>query len=123
VVPADLTQELYEKRQGKLDVTIGLKNTEHAEEMRASCRDWALNIDIELIYDRDKEVPDIQELKITKENIKNPTGIEYENESELNKKESSKKKNLKSPPKEKEGKNPGAPTKEFRGFKKSGKKN
>ena len=46
-----------------------------------------INSDIKPIYDFDKDVLDIQDLKITKDNIKTSTGFDYEIESDLNKKD------------------------------------
>ena len=64
-----------------------MKNKEQAEEKRASNKEMAINNDIEPIYDFDKDVLDIQDLKITKDNIKTSTGFDYEIESDLNKKD------------------------------------
>ena len=86
-VSSDLTQELLEKRHGKSNVTKWMKNKEQTEEKRASNKEMAINSDIKPIYDFDKDVLDIQDLKITKDNIKTSTGFDYEIESDLNKKD------------------------------------
>ena len=86
-ISADLTQGLLEKRYGKTDVTKWIKNKEQAEEKRALNKEIAINSDIKPIYDFDKDVLDIQDLKITKDNIKTSTGFNYEIESDLNKKD------------------------------------
>ena len=86
-ISADLTQELLEKRHGKSDVSNWMKIKENTEEKRSSNKQMAVNNEIVPIYDFDKDVLDIQDLKITKNNIKTSTGFDYKIESDLDEKD------------------------------------
>tara|TARA_B100002052_G_scaffold133719_1_gene122867 strand:- start:5033 stop:6760 length:1728 start_codon:yes stop_codon:yes gene_type:complete len=86
-ISADLTQELLEKRHGKSDVSNWMKMKENTEEKRSSNKQMAVNNEIVPIYDFDKDVLDIQDLKITKNNIKTSTGFDYKIESDLDEKD------------------------------------
>ena len=84
-ISSDLTHELLEKRHGKSDVSKWEKKKENAEENRLINKQMAINNEIEPIYDFDKDVLEIQDLKITKNNIKTSTGFDYKIESDLDK--------------------------------------
>ena len=84
-ISADLTHELLEKRHGKSGVSKWEKKKENTEENRLINKQMAINNEIEPIYDFDKDVLEIQDLKITKNNIKTSTGFDYEIESDLDK--------------------------------------
>ena len=86
-ISADLTQELLERRHGKSNVSNWMKMKENTEEKRASNKEMAVNNEIVPIYDFDKDVLDIQDLKITKNNIKTSTGFDYKIESDLDEKD------------------------------------
>ena len=84
-ISSDLTHELLEKRHGKSDVSKWEKKKENTEENRLINKQMAINNEIEPIYDFDKDVLEIQDLKITKNNIKTSTGFDYKIESDLDK--------------------------------------
>ena len=84
-ISSDLTHELLEKRHGKSDVSKWEKKKENAEENRLINKQMAINNEIEPIYDFDKDVLEIQDLKITKNNIKTSTVFDYKIESDLDK--------------------------------------
>ena len=86
-ISADLTQELLERRHGKSNVSNWMKMKENTEEKRSSNKEMAVNNEIVPIYDFDKDVLDIQDLKITKNNIKTSTGFDYKIESDLDEKD------------------------------------
>ena len=68
-ISSDLTHELLEKGMENLMYLNG-KRKENAEENRLINKQMAINNEIEPIYDFDKDVLEIQDLKITKNNIK-----------------------------------------------------
>ncbi|MFL2485861.1 MAG: hypothetical protein ACJ0GO_00825 [Gammaproteobacteria bacterium] len=75
---------LIEKRYSKIrHYEIGKAKRESVLEKRHNERQKAINNDIEPIYEFDKDVLDLTDLKVSKNNIKTSTGFDYELKSDL----------------------------------------
>ena len=83
VVSENLTMSLIEKRYTKSDITNWQTKRESVLEKRHNERQKAINNDIEPIYEFDKDVLDLTDLKVSKNNIKTSTGFDYELKSDL----------------------------------------
>lgn len=83
IVSENLTMSLIEKRYTKSDITNWQTKRESVLEKRHNEHQKAINNDIEPIYEFDKDVLDLTDLKVSKNNIKTSTGFDYELKSDL----------------------------------------
>tara|TARA_B100000678_G_scaffold122582_1_gene102514 strand:- start:920 stop:2644 length:1725 start_codon:yes stop_codon:yes gene_type:complete len=83
LISADLTTELLKRKHSQKDINKWLAKKDETLEIRKSNRSMAVNNEIEPIYEFDKDVLDITDLKISKDNIKTSTGFDYKLNSDL----------------------------------------
>ena len=74
---------LIEKRYSKSDITKWQTKREVVLEERENQHQKAITSNIEPIYDFDKDVLDLADLSVSKNNIKTSTGFNYELKSDL----------------------------------------
>jgi hypothetical protein len=74
---------LIEKRYSKSDITKWQTKREVVLEERQNQHQKAITSNIEPIYEFDKDVLDLADLNVTKNNIKTSTGFNYELKSDL----------------------------------------
>tara|TARA_Y100001935_G_scaffold254755_1_gene264870 strand:- start:1978 stop:2442 length:465 start_codon:yes stop_codon:yes gene_type:complete len=83
LISADLTAELLKRKHSQKDIDKWLAKKDSTVETRNANRSMAVNNEIEPIYEFDKDVLDITDLKITKDYIKTSTGFNYKLHSDL----------------------------------------
>ena len=83
LISADLTTELLKRKHSQKDINKWLAKKDETLEIRKSNRSMAVNNEIKPIYEFDKDVLDITDLKISKDNIKTSTGFDYKLNSDL----------------------------------------
>ena len=83
VVSENLTMSLIKKRYSKNDIAKWKAKREAVLENRKVEREKAINGSIELIYDFDKDVLDLTDLEVKKNQIKTSTGFDYKLSSDL----------------------------------------
>ena len=83
VISENLTMSLIEKRYSKSELSDWQSKREVVLEKRQNEYQKAITSNIEPIYDFDKDVLDLADLKVTKNNIKTSTGFDYELKSDL----------------------------------------
>ena len=83
VVSENLTMSLIEKRYSKNDIAKWKSKREAVLENRKVEREKAINGSIEPIYEFDKDVLDLTDLEVKKNQIKTSTGFDYKLSSDL----------------------------------------
>jgi acetoacetyl-[acyl-carrier protein] synthase len=83
VISENLTMSLLEQRYSKSDVAQWQKKREKVLDNREKERQKAINSSIDPIYEFDKDVLDLADLKVTKKGIKTTTGFNYGLDSDL----------------------------------------
>ena len=83
VVSENLTMSLIEKRYSKNDIAKWKSKREAVLENREVEREKAINGSIEPIYEFDKDVLDLTDLEVKKNQIKTSTGFDYKLSSDL----------------------------------------
>jgi acetoacetyl-[acyl-carrier protein] synthase len=85
LISSDLTRTLLEKKYSKSELGNWESKLSDTLSAREKNKSQAVNNDIQPIYDFDKDVLDLTDLKISKTNIVTSTGFDYELESDLSK--------------------------------------
>ena len=83
VISENLTMSLIEEKYSKSDITKWQSKREIVLEKRHNEHQKAITSTIEPIYEFDKDVLDLADLNVTKNNIKTSTGFNYELKSDL----------------------------------------
>ncbi len=83
VISENLTMSLLEQRYSKSDIAEWQKKREQVLDNREEERQKAINSSIAPIYEFDKDVLDLADLKVTKKGIKTSTGFDYGLDSDL----------------------------------------
>ena len=83
VISENLTMSLLERRYSKSDIAEWQKKREQVLDNREEERQKAINSSIAPIYEFDKDVLDLADLKVTKNGIKTSTGFDYGLDSDL----------------------------------------
>ena len=85
LISNDLTKSLLEKKYSRSDLVKWENKLSVTLSDREKNKSLAVNNDLQPIYDFDKDVLDLTDLKISKTNIKTSTGFDYELVSDLSK--------------------------------------
>ena len=83
MISADLTKELLQRRYSEKDIGKWKQKRDETIINRNKNRTMAIDNTIETIYEFDKDVLDIADLEISKDNIKTSTGFDYKLNSDL----------------------------------------
>ena len=83
MISADLTKELLQRRYSEKDLGKWEQKRDETIINRDKNRTMAIDNTIEPIYEFDKDVLDIADLEISKDNIKTSTGFDYKLNSDL----------------------------------------